>query len=315
LNRAAAVLVVAWSAAAHADAYLHSLAGEVRARLDQAAQSRAPRLVPPQPIAVHWKPVRIGSVELGAPLGALVAADLDGDRKAELYAVTSQDVIQIAASGRVRELARIAFVGDPAVPQPRDTVGAAFVDGKAVVASVSSRARGMRVTWQRGALHGDVTEPGLQLCAGERAQLAPGRNYFGDGTSSYFGVRCADLVDARGAPLHVRAQLSTQNKLDVTAGDVHRELAGVGYAFELADLDRDGTPEVVFSGVRAAGDPDFVAVVATDGDDKKPKHKKAFTAGGVVGIAVGDFDGDGAPAIIAAVRLAGSTKIDLWRLN
>jgi hypothetical protein len=310
--------VVAWSAIGRADepgGFLHQLAVEVRARLDAAAQARAPRLVPPKPIDVHWKPTRIGTIELGAPLVALVAADLDHDHKAELYAVTTREVVAIGVKDRIKELARVAFAGDSAVPRPRDPVGAAVVEGDAVIASASTWARSLRVVWQGGTLRGDPGDPGFELCAGERAQLAPGRNYFGDGAAAYFGVRCAEIVDARGAPLHVRAQLSTASKLEIAAGEARRELANVGVAFALADLDRDGSPEVIYTSARPPGDPDMIEVRAALAEDRKPRFKKPFPASGVAALAVGDVDGDGAVEVIAAVRLVGATKIDLWRLN
>jgi hypothetical protein len=319
LKRAAAALVVAWSAVAAADdggrTFLHKLAGEVRGRLDVALKAHAAKPAPPHPVEVHWKPTRIGSIELGAPLAALVAADLHGDRKAELYAVTANEVVAIAVEPRVRELGRVAFAGDPAVPRPRDVVGAAFVDRDAIVASASGWAHELRVTWQGKVLRGDPGDSGFELCAGEHAALTPGRNYFGDGAAAYFAVRCADVVEATGTVVHVRAQLAATGKLDVTAGAARHELSAVGVMFEIADLDRDGTAELIYASAEAPGDPDVVKVVELGGDERKPKWKKKFAAGGVAGLAVGDFDGDGAPEVIAAVRLVGATRVDLWRLN
>jgi len=97
----AAILAVAGAAPARAgeprdDSYLARLAVSVTERLDAIAAARAPRVVPPVPVRVAWKPVKLGSLDLGAPLAALAAADLDGDGKAELYAVTSRDVVGIA---------------------------------------------------------------------------------------------------------------------------------------------------------------------------------------------------------------------------
>ncbi|MGE5184982.1 MAG: hypothetical protein ACM31C_23095, partial [Acidobacteriota bacterium] len=278
------------SPGASKDTWLHQLVTDVRARLAAAAAVHAPK--PPVRIAVKWRPQRLGSLDLGAPLVALAAADLDGDGKAELYAVTPQAVIAIAAAGRVKELARVPFAGDPAVPRSRDPVGSAIVVNGELVASTSSWARSLHVAWKTKQLAGDPGEPGFELCAGERAQLQPGRNYFGDGATAYYGVRCADLVDAKGLPLHARAQLSLANKLDVTVSRCaadgtgctearKHDYAGVGVAFALADVDRDGTPELIFAGAGAPGDPDVVRVVTLGADIRHERLKKSFSAGGV----------------------------------
>ena len=310
---AVALLLAAGSARAGDGGFLHRLAHEARIKVDAAIAARAPKLVPPKAIAVRWRPVKLASLDLGAPLVALTAADLDGDGKAELYAVTTHDVIAIGWRGRhLDELARVAFAGEPAQPVPRDPVGSAVIDSGALVATSSAFARAMRVSWQGKALVAAPGEADFELCPGEHAHLAPGRNYFESGS---YGVRCRDLVDPTGAPLHVRGELATTGHLAVDAGTLHVDIPEVGVAFELADLDRDGTPEVIYAGAGAPGDPDVVKVVSLGGDPRKPRWKKPFTAGGVAGLAVGDLDGDRVAETIAAVRLVGATRIDLWRLE
>jgi hypothetical protein len=298
----------------HAGDFLHRLVAAAKAHTDATiAAQAAPKPAPPVPIAVKWRPVKLASIDLGAPLVALTAADLDGDGRAELYAVTTHEVIAIGWRGRrLDELARVAFTGELALPMPRDPVGTAVVDGKAIVASTSGFARALRVTWQGKQLVGTPGEADFELCPGEHTRLLPGRNLF-DGNR--YGVVCRDLVDANGAPLHVRGELAATGKLAVDAGSAHFELPEVGVAFELADLDRDGTPEVIYAGAGAPGDPDVVKVVSLGGDAKRPRWKKPFSAGGVAGLAVGDLDGDRIAEVIAAVRLVGATRVDLWRLE
>jgi hypothetical protein len=320
LNRAALALLVVHTlgaSSARADqvnpGFLHRLAHEAQRKVDAQLAARAPVLVPPAPVAVKWRPIKLASLDLGAPLVALTAADLDGDGRAELYAVTTRDVIAIGWRGkRLDELARVAFAGDRALPAPRDPMGTAVVDNGALVATTSAFSHALRVTWQGRALVAAPGEADFELCAGEHGKLAPGRNYFENST---YGVRCRDMVDPTGAPLHVRGELAMTGKLAVDAGPGHFEIPDVGTAFELADLDRDGTPEVIYASASAPGDPDIVKVVSLGGDAHKPRWKKPFTAGGVAGIAIGDLDGDKVPETVAAVRLVGATRVDLWRLE
>ncbi len=329
----AAVLGIASAAPASAgegssggDAYLARLASAVTARLDALAAARAPKLVPPVPVRVTWRPVKLGSLDLGGPLAALAAADLDGDGRSELYAVTARDVVAIAIRGnKATELGRVAFAGPRAVPEPRDVVGTAVALGRELVAASSGWANELRVAWQGKQLVGQPGGPGFLVCPQERASLVPGRNHFGPPASAFYGVRCRDdLVDPEGHPLRIRAQLGLTGKLGVTieqcaaGGAPCRpgaafELDGVGVAFEIPDDDRDGAPALVVSDDAAPGDPDFVKVVSAAAPQGRPLFKKPFQAG-VAGIAAVDSDGDGVGEVIAAVRLAGATRVDLWRL-
>jgi hypothetical protein len=160
---------------------------------------------------------------------------------------------------------------------------------------------------------------------GERLALAHGKNHFRDGTAALIGARCRDdLVDPAGLPLRVRAELGVSGTLEVAVarcapGGGDCQPAGtfavrdVGVAFEIADVDHDGVPDAIVSSASAPGDPDAVRVVAL-GRPGKPAFKRTFN-GGVVGLAWTDVDGDGALEVIAVVRLAGATRVDVWRLD
>jgi hypothetical protein len=311
------------------DAFLHDLVRDVRAKLDAAIVARPPKLVPPKKLDIKWKLAKLGSLDIGGPLVTLTGADLDGDGKGELYAVTAREVIAIGVRGKkLDELGRVAFSGEPALPMPRDVVGTATVDGGVLVASVSSFAKSMRVSWKSKALVAAQGEPGFTLCAGELAQLAPGRNYFGDATTGHYGARCRSrLVEPDGHAIRVRAQLSLANRVEIqvercVAANVgcqpatKYEYSSAGIAFDIADVDRDGKPELIYTGAGAPGDPDLIKVVSLGDDEKKrAKLRKSFTAGGVAGVAVTDLDGNGSADVAIAVRIAGSTRVDLWRIE
>lgn len=324
-----ALAVVLWCAAvtpARADdGYLARLASAVRAQLDEAAAAHVAKPVTPVPVTLRWRPQKLGSLDLGAPVVAIAAADLDGDGKAELYLVTSREVIAVGVAGKLRELGRVAFTGEPAVPASRDVVGTAVIDGTAVVAGVSAWAKDLRIEWHGKTLTGRHGAGGFRVC-GDRMQLATGRNHFREGGTALFGARCRDdLTDAAGTPLRVRGELSATGALEVTVSKCGADRTecqpassfqyrDVGVAFEIADVDRDGTPDLVASSASAPGDADAVRVIPLGTPGGKPMFKKAFQ-GGVAGIAVADGDGDGVPEVLAVVRLAGATRADVWRLD
>lgn len=333
------------------DDYFSRLTAAVHAGLDQIVAARPPKLVPPVPVNVKWKAVRMGSLELGAPLVAMTAGDLDGDGKAELYAVTTREVIAVGlVGGKPKELGRVAFAGEPAAQHPRDAVGTALLvertpaggapaggagvasAARELVAAASPWAQELRVSWNGNQLVGLAADPGFLVCPGERLALVPGRDHFGDLSMPVYGVRCrGDLVDAEGVPLRVRATLvgaapagatpggpaPAGTTLSVTVEKCRRaactpaatsEYKNYGVAFEVADVDRDGTPEVIVTGAGAPGDPDAVKVITLGKDAKKGLYRKSFT-GGVAAVAVADGH------VIAAVRLLGATRVDLWRLD
>jgi len=310
------------------DDFYARLVATVKQRVDAIVLAKAPKLtppVPPVPIKPTWKVAKVGSIELGAPLVALAAADLDGDPKAaELYAVTPREVVAIGyRGGKLIELGRVAFHGERTVPEPRDVVGTIVVDGKELVAAASSWAKELRVGWHGKTLTAQHGGPGFLLCPGTRAQLQVGRNHF---TTNTFEMRCRDdLVDPTGQPLRVRAELATTGKLAVSvetcpaggtcAQTSKFELSNVGIAFAIADVDRDGTPEIIVSEASAPYASDSAKVITLGGDEKKGIFKKSFM-GGVAGLVVADGDDlDDVPEVLAAVRLAGSTRVDIWRLD
>ncbi|MBA3461674.1 MAG: VCBS repeat-containing protein [Deltaproteobacteria bacterium] len=311
------------------DDYFTRLQAAVQQSLDQVLAARPPVLVPPVPVKLTWKAVRLGSLDLNAPLVALGASDLDHDGKAELYAVTTRDVVAISVAGKkVSELGRAGFAGTPAVPASRDPVGTIVFENRELVASTSAWDNELRLRWQNGTLSGSApgkSANGVVVCPGERLVRMPGRNHFGDLAQPIYAVRCAELVDPMGAPIRVRAAL-IGSKLEInvercgqgTAGKclpvARYDLKDYGSAFEVADVDRDGKPEIIVSGAGAPGDPDVIKVFTLGGNEKKGLYRKTFN-GGVAGIAVADGDGDGVPEVIAAVRLAGATRVDLWRLD
>jgi hypothetical protein len=353
-RRAAAVLAaaaLAASPAAAGDGGDPSVARRLIERaaelLEEASAARIPPRRPPTPIAVTWKARRLGPVDLGAPLVALASGDLDGDGRAELIAVTEREVVVLAPQGTraLTPVARLALPDDASSSAPRTPVATAVVvpgaRGAELRVRSSTRGRGARYRYADGKLRELGALEAYPLCADRDGRLARGRAYFErsggrDGLpeawpARYWAAACrTGLVDRDGRALKVDAVLAARGALAVTVtvrcdpGEdgcvAERQLAvsGVGVAVAIADVDRDGRPEVITSAASAPDDPDAVTVYtlpATGTKLGKPVFKKKFS-GGVVGVAADDLDGDGDIEVIAAVRLAGARKkVDLWLLD
>jgi len=333
-------------ALASGDELSRAMLDRAAAALEEASLARTPPLRPPTPVAVTWKAKKLGAFDLGAPLIALTSGDLDGDGRAEVIAVTERDVVVLAPQGRraLAEIARAALPDVAASRQPRDAVGAAVVTGGELRVRASTVGAGARYRLVDGALReaGDRAEP-YPLCADRDGALAPGRDYFeraeGDALPAgwparYLAASCrGDLVDPIGRAMRVDAVLGPGGALAVTAtvrcprtGDgsadcvAERALAltKVGVAFAIADVDRDGRPELITSAASAPGDADKVTVRSLPATGatlaKKAVFEKTFT-GGVGGLVADDVDGDGDIEVIAAVRLPGAERVDLWLLD
>lgn len=344
---AAAALLVAGPAGA--DELSRAMLERAAQLLEEASQARIPPLRPPTPVTVTWKAKKLGAADLGAPLIALAAGDLDGDGRAEVIAVTERDVVVLAPQGRraLAEIARAALPDVAASRRPRDAVATAIVvqeaRGAVLVVRASTVGAGARYVLDDGALRGADDTDVYRLCEDRRGGLAAGRDYFerteADGLpdawpARFYAAACRDdLVDTIGRAVRVDAVLGAGGALAVTAtvrcpktGDGSADcvaergfaLTKVGLAFAIADADRDGRPELITSAASAPGDADKVTVRSLPATGtklaKKAVFEKTFT-GGVGGLVADDVDGDGDIEVIAAVRLPGADRVDLWLLN
>jgi hypothetical protein len=351
IRSAALVALMAFAGAAHASdepretSFGRILIERANALLAEASAARIPPRRPPTPVPVRWKAKRLGAVDLGAPLVALAAGDLDRDGRAELAAVTEREVLVLAPRGKraLAVVARASLPEEPPEAEPRLTVATAVVVDAAAGAELwvraSNGARGARYTYARGKLKRGADLDRYPLCEDRSGELARGRDYFertaGDALpitwpSRYWAAACkSGLVDREGRALRVDAVLGARGVLGVTVRvkcddgegactpERVAQIGGVGVAFAIADVDRDGKPEVITSAASAPGDADAVTVHSlpqSGGKVGKPVFSKTFS-GGVGGIAADDLDGDGDVEVIAAVRLAGAKRVDLWLLD
>lgn len=331
-SRSPAVAVTTTASTPVAVAELLALAQQ---HLERVHRERLAAAARPVAVAVRWNPRRIATLDVGSSLGAMIAGDLDGDRVPELVLVSDSMVIVCAlVDGKLREITRMAFVGEPAAIRPRDPVSTVAIDLAAgeVMAGSSSYATSIRARWQAPTLVILEQLDGLPLCAHQRMRLAVGRNMFVDtgddpaasagGKELFFAQRCRDdLTLADGSRASVVARLpvdgplaiAVQPRCDGPCPSRRYEVSGVGVAFDLGDVDRDGRIDVAYAGAGAPGDPDAVRV-APISDPRRTLYRRAFPTG-VAAVALIDFDGNGASEVVAAVRVPGSLRFELWRLN
>jgi len=263
-------------------------------------------------------PAEPASVRPRTPVGTLVVHDSDGDGRDEVAARSS-------------EQARGILLGLASRAQPRGKPGRGL--------ALDERARVAGFPLCAGVL--GQLEPGRHDFAGvlpaapaNAPSITPPTTPSPAGDSPlpplpprFWVARCSRaLVDPAGRELAVAAVVAADGTLTMTSrarcaaeeqgcpAPAETRLASAGVAFEIADLDRDGHPEIAVTRAAAPGDPDEVEISTWSGGDLRSRFHRGFT-GGVVGLAAGDFQGRGAPTLIGAVRLLGSHRVDLWSFN
>jgi hypothetical protein len=223
--------------------------------LAEASAARAAVRVPPRPLQVRWQARRLASIPLDAPLLALAAADLDGDGRDELAALTARELVVLAHDGHAFAVhGRALLPAEPASMRPRAPVGTLVVrdsdgDGRDEIAARSSeQARGILLALAPGAGPGAATleergrVAGFPLCADVLGQLEPGRNVFNSALPAapaaaapaagspgdagllpplpprFWSARCRmELVDPVGRPLAAAGVVARDGTLVVTS--------------------------------------------------------------------------------------------------
>lgn len=282
----------------------------------------------PVPVGFHFKPKKIGSLDLRPELAGVAVADLDHDGRMEAFVATEHAVAVLDFSRGPRVVATVRLP-DVAQRRSRQLVGSVYADGAEIRAQVSAHPSVLAVVWNGSAYTGAVRvapavpggAAGFEFCKDQTWPLHPGRNWFDTGVvgQGVYTLVCRDdLADAQGNLWSLRASVSEHDVLHVDArphcdgncgATQPTEIVGAGYALAVDDLDQNGVPEVLSSAALANADIVTITELSTP---PRVVLRRRFTAG-VVALLTGDFDGDGKRDALALVR-AGK-RVDVWRLQ
>ena len=245
--------------------------------------------------------------------------------RAAIVAITPGGVIVLSSSGeRVAERDEPPGAGRP-VRDPAATVAVGDFGGGRIALQRAGAARGEVL-----ALHGDRLEPAgvlddAPLCAGDGARLfgafEPGTGVLRDRLAplvdpaapprsgrTLYGAACAP----RGGPI-AHAVLGVDLSVELLGADLRgvapRAPVSTGSGFALADLDGDGTAELVASSPDPAG-PERLRVLAPLAEAPlllvSPPIPGAVLAG-----AGGDLTGDGVDDAVLAAEVPGAAATEL----
>lgn len=307
--------------------------------LDARVQQR--QIAPPVPRTLRWRPSRIWSGELQGELVDMVAGDLNNDGTSELYALTTEKLVVLSrARGLFDVRSQHELPAELASMRSRDPIGSARVSRHEGVPTLrvrtSEQEQGASYQLINGALVKMSESTGYPLCQWSSIEAAPGRNFFVGSSvvwseedaplseyaleAALYSVRCSrNTVDPSGHPLTLLSEVSSARRLRLRClGNEEfcqanaREFEDVGYAHLVADINNDGSPELITSSTSLPGTPDRVSVRTLEPGRERVLFEESFS-GGIVAIAAGDFDGDDSLSLVVAVRK--QNKVSLWLLN
>lgn len=265
---------------------------------------------------------------------AIASGDLDGDEKAEVVALTDDELVAFAPDGRLLARRELRLLPSSATPS-REPVGAVTVlSNPARVAYVSAqRARGevLAVDGTTGfRVVQMIDEPvlaqvGSTVIAGK---LNAGMNTFQPAvtlspSTQLSMARPFTTLSAFGGPngaewAVVFADGSGQWRKGFTPESPPMELQGLGAGTALADLDGDGTPELVTSEDSYAPAPEVLRVLPGPSlgpvSDESVRFKTELPRGKAMQLAGADLDGDHSQELVVAVWMPdGTTELQVFR--
>ncbi len=239
---------------------------------------------------------QVASLDLPSPssplrprrvMGTLVLADTDGDGRAEVLARSSEQ----------QQGAHLALVG-------KDLVVKGALTGYPLLAGPGKAARLLAVGMPGKDMY-DGTRLATDLAAAApngKKKVTPPRRL----PAAFYSFKSVEVSMQKGGTRRHLGLVDTAGRLHLYAVQLSTPSliqAGAGVAFDLADLDDDGTLEVVLSGTDApsAGDDRVVVRRFLGKRLSRVLWRSPRLGGPVTALTHGDLDGDGRLEVVAGV--------------
>ena len=294
-----------------------ALASTVDADLQAMTMASSPSSVVPAST-----PLKLGLgvlTKLSSPPAAIAVGDLDGDKRAEIVVLTDDDLLVFFADGR--PLARYDLRGLPVSNRPtREPFGAVSITLGQIAWLSGRRAHGETLKFTGGSFAKNGTVTDEVALDGVSVRLVPGLNAFA-AEAGWFGksVLLPALLTTTNTRVGVALFLFANGTGSITRGLVPTTFfSGAPSAAVIADLDGDGTPELLVTSARFFPDGDelkVLSIAAVEGIAARSGSLAEATAvwsgptprGRVLSSAAGDLDGDGADEVVLGSWLKDGT--------
>ena len=279
-----------------------AVVSSVDADLEALTLAGAPALASTRPLELNLGVL----ARLTALPAALAIADLDGDRRAEIIVLVSDAVITWGSDGKLRH--RVELTAPISSRPTREPFGLLSVSNGKLIAWSSRRERAESFSWQQGWRSTGVSE--APTLGPVTFTLRPGFTSFAkELTWAGKAMSWPEPVQQWSSFNSLALGVSPTGMAAIARGQApSTQLNGVGSGSTLADLDGDGSPEVIATSARSTGEVDEVRVVALGAFESAQARggnlNEAAVAwmkkidGRAIVAASGDLDGDGVDEVV-----------------